>query len=50
MVFTVPRTVSHGGFHCECDRGGCDGEWGEVVDAVGIEPTTSRLRVECSTS
>jgi hypothetical protein len=22
----------------------------EVVDAVGIEPTTSRLRVECSTS
>ena len=21
-----------------------------VVDAVGIEPTTSRLRVECSTS
>jgi hypothetical protein len=23
---------------------------GEVVDAVGIEPTTSRLRVECSTN
>ncbi len=22
----------------------------EMVDAVGIEPTTSRLRVECSTS
>lgn len=25
-------------------------DWEKVVDAVGIEPTTSRLRVECSTS
>jgi hypothetical protein len=28
----------------------CLRDWEEMVDAVGIEPTTSRLRVECSTN
>lgn len=30
-----------------CSMNGMDGE---LVDAPGIEPGTSRLRVECSTS